>query len=53
MAKILFECEDGVVTIETPDQNLCLDSVLTDLVVPMLRAAGYAESSIEQYIDLR
>lgn len=46
-----LENEDGTYTISVKDNEMNMGDVISYLVIPVLRAAGYAESSIKEYIE--
>jgi hypothetical protein len=46
--KITLETKYGKVTIEVPNEDLSLPSLIDLVIKPMLRAAGFAEKTIEE-----
>lgn len=43
--------EDGSYTITIPHVGINMETMINELIVPLLLAAGYNTSSIESYIE--
>ena len=50
MTKITLENECGEYAVSSHEENMNMEELLHTLVIPLLRAAGYAESTICNYI---
>lgn len=48
--KLTLEHEGRIYSALTPDDGLSLPTMIDDLIVPVLRAAGFDEHNIGQYI---
>ena len=51
MTKLTLETPYGTILIMVPQKDLKLDSVMNDLVKPMLLASGYQAENINEYIS--
>lgn len=49
--KITLENVYGKYTVEIPDKDLTVASMFDYLIIPVLLASGYAEESIEKYLN--
>ena len=49
--KMTFENEFGIYTVELHQEVTAVDAVIGGMVVPLLRAASYADVSIDRYIE--
>ena len=49
MTRITLENEHGKYIVEIKKESITLESVMDDLIQPVLLAAGYHESTIENY----
>ena len=47
--KLTLQSEYGAYSIHIPNEDMSIDDVMDDLVGPILRAAGYADESIQKY----
>jgi hypothetical protein len=52
MTRITLETSYGRFTVEVPDDGLDMGRMLRDLVKPVLLAAGYAEATVKEYVDV-
>ena len=50
MTKLTLENIYGKYTIEVPDDNMAMQKVVDDLIIPVLLAAGFHPKTIEEYI---
>ena len=49
---LTLENEDGIYTVKVQRTELSVGSVIDDLVMSVLLAAGYSENSIKKYLDV-
>lgn len=51
MTKVTLEDKYQKITIEVVNEDMCMEQMIDHIIVPMLRGAGYADSSITSYIE--
>jgi hypothetical protein len=49
--KLNTGADETTVSIEDPESLVHLELVINELIVPALRAAGYADTSIAKYVN--
>ena len=50
--KITIKHYNKTISLETENDDLTMDNLISEIIIPMLKAMGFAEKTINEYFDV-
>lgn len=50
MTKMTLETRDGTYSVDIPHDDMTIDDMMNIVVGPLLKAAGYSETLVDEYL---